>query len=146
MFLVYYFSEQDLNRLFFIVFIEIDHFNIKPCMFFEIWCKRQSSQECVRPFLGCVVVFTDQSCREGSCKRRKQRGRCKWSRRCRAQLHSHQCFRSSQGHSSRSHIHSCSRCVCYCMCLRSDRCLAAVCIHPRHQCKTDLETKRSQFQ
>lgn len=96
----------------------------------------------MQPFWECMVVFTDQSCREGSCKRRKPHGRCKWSQRCRAQLHSHQCFRSSQGHSSHSHIHSCSRCVCYCMCLHSDRCWAAVCIHLRHRCKTDLETKK----
>lgn len=57
MFLVYYFSEQDLNRLFFIVFIEIDHLNIKPCMFFEIWCKRQSSQEYVCGHFYAVWLF-----------------------------------------------------------------------------------------
>ncbi len=105
-----------------------------------------SDQVCKSNFLGHVVIFTDQSCREGSCKWRKPRGRCKWSRWCRVQLRSHQCFQSSQGRSSRSHIHSCSRCVCYCMCLRSDRRWAAVCIHPHHRCKTDLQTKGSSFQ
>ncbi len=127
-----------------IIILEMHYFTVKTCclccwdLVLVIFPHDWSDQVSKSNFLGHVVVFTDQSCREGSCKRRKPRGRCKWSQQCRAQLRSHQCFQSSQGRSSRSHIHSCSRCVCYCTCLRSDRCWAAVCIHPRHRCKTDL--------